>query len=77
MEKDDIRVLDPESIESVSGGGKITFEEAWDTLPHADRQVCPACGGMRTVWMGTCDDPAHRFDLVRCTGCKQRYVLLK
>ena len=76
MDKEmDIRKLDQESLDAISGGEKITYEEAWNTLPHADRQVCPYCGGMRTVYMGTCDDAAHRFDLVRCTGCRQRYVL--
>ena len=73
----DIKVLDMESMDAVSGGEKITYEEAWNTLSHADRQVCPHCGCMNVMFMGTCNDAAHRFDLVRCTGCRQRYVLEK
>ena len=38
-----INELNKESLDKVAGGEKITYEEAWNTLPHSDSTECPHC----------------------------------
>ena len=66
--------LNKESLEKVTGGEKITYAEAWNTLPHSDSIECPHCGCKANKYMGTCMDENMYFDLMRCGRCCQRFV---
>lgn len=72
-----IRELNAENMEQVTGGDKISYAEAWTTLPHIDHMECPHCKCVPGVYMGTGTHENHTFDLMRCRACCQRYVLEK
>ena len=72
-----INELNKESLDKVAGGEKITYDEAWNTLPHSDSTECPHCGCKANKFMGTSMEATRAFDLMRCGKCCQRFVYVK